>query len=233
MTLKKFRTAAAAAALCVGASAQLSGPSNSAPCSVLPNAALPPGSVSTVALLTVGDSVGGYRMVGIPDGMGAFLNGAGATVLSDAPYVLHYATFAGGTSYRLASGTTPWRPFQSTLLTGHRAFAALFRAGEDEATVERIFPRPPGHSTAAGAWIDGIVVVRTLLWCSFARSDQGALTSDASRWAQLHDFYRREVMDPSYVPRSRFLLEGPGSALISRTVHASVPLVAADHRRTR
>jgi hypothetical protein len=81
MTLKKFRTAAAAAALCVGASAQLSGPSNSAPCSVLPNAALPPGSVSTVALLTVGDSVGGYRMVGIPDGMGAFLNGAGETTV--------------------------------------------------------------------------------------------------------------------------------------------------------
>lgn len=81
MTLKKFQTAAVAAALCVGASAQFSGPSNSGPCSVLPNAALPPGSVSTTAMLTVGDSVGGYRMVGIPDGMGALLSGAGDTTL--------------------------------------------------------------------------------------------------------------------------------------------------------
>jgi secreted PhoX family phosphatase len=28
--------------------------------------------VKTVAILTVGDSIGGYRMVGIPDGLGAF-----------------------------------------------------------------------------------------------------------------------------------------------------------------
>src|SRR5262245_38709304 len=29
----------------------------------------------TVSILTVGDSVGGYRMVGIPDGLGAFRTG--------------------------------------------------------------------------------------------------------------------------------------------------------------
>jgi len=28
--------------------------------------------VRTVSILTVGDSIGGYRMVGIPDGLGAF-----------------------------------------------------------------------------------------------------------------------------------------------------------------
>jgi hypothetical protein len=38
--------------------------------------------VVTKAILTVGDSVGGYRMVGIPDGLGAFDNGDGTfTVL--------------------------------------------------------------------------------------------------------------------------------------------------------
>src|SRR5262245_27414490 len=39
-------------------------------------------AVTTQALLTVGDTVGGYRMVGIPDGLGAFDNGDGTfTVL--------------------------------------------------------------------------------------------------------------------------------------------------------
>jgi len=35
----------------------------------------------TVAILTVGDSVGGYRMVGIPDGLGAFRSGPGEFTL--------------------------------------------------------------------------------------------------------------------------------------------------------
>src|SRR6476661_3318703 len=35
----------------------------------------------TVAILTVGDSVGGYRMVGIPDGLGAFRGGHGDFIL--------------------------------------------------------------------------------------------------------------------------------------------------------
>ncbi len=91
MTLKKFRTAAAAAALCVGAAAQLSAPGNTGACSVLPNPLLPPGSVSTVAMLTVGDSVGGYRMVGIPDGMGAFLSASGDTTVMVAHELLKTA----------------------------------------------------------------------------------------------------------------------------------------------
>src|SRR5262245_1971519 len=37
--------------------------------------------VSTQSILTVGDSVGGYRMVGIPDGLGAFDNGNGTFTL--------------------------------------------------------------------------------------------------------------------------------------------------------
>ncbi len=52
--------------------AQTVGPSTSTTPYVLPNAALPPGSVETVSLLTVGDSVGGYRLVGIPDGIGVW-----------------------------------------------------------------------------------------------------------------------------------------------------------------
>lgn len=39
-----------------------------------------PGVVS-VAILTVGDAVDGYRLVGIPDGLGAFDNGDGTFTL--------------------------------------------------------------------------------------------------------------------------------------------------------
>jgi len=38
-------------------------------------------AVSTQGILTVGDSIGGYRMVGIPDGLGAFDNGDGTFTL--------------------------------------------------------------------------------------------------------------------------------------------------------
>jgi len=69
--------AALAIALAVPASADSPveiGPSTSTPPYVLPS--LP--GVSTTSILTVGDSVGGYRMVGIPDGLGAFDNEDGA-----------------------------------------------------------------------------------------------------------------------------------------------------------
>lgn len=57
----------------VAAAAQLTGPSSSKPPYLTPIA---PG-VQTVALLTVGDSIGGYRLVGSPDGMGARELGGG------------------------------------------------------------------------------------------------------------------------------------------------------------
>src|SRR5262249_39073132 len=38
-------------------------------------------AVSTQSILTVGDSVGSYRMVGVPDGLGAFDNGDGTFTL--------------------------------------------------------------------------------------------------------------------------------------------------------
>jgi hypothetical protein len=54
------------------------GPSTSTPPYVVPVA---PG-VRTSSLLTVGDSIGGYRMVGVPDGLGAYrVDGARLTLL--------------------------------------------------------------------------------------------------------------------------------------------------------
>jgi len=58
-------------------SAQLRGPSTSQSAYVLP--ALP--VVETTSVLSVGDSIGGYRMVGIPDGLGAFDNADGTFTL--------------------------------------------------------------------------------------------------------------------------------------------------------
>ena len=47
------------------------GPSTSQEPYLLPSIA----GAKTVSILTVGDSVQGYRMVGIPDGLGAFISG--------------------------------------------------------------------------------------------------------------------------------------------------------------
>ncbi len=72
-----FMTGALALTLAGAALAQTTGPSSSQTPYVLP--AVPGDGVETVSLLTVGDSISGYRMVGIPDGMGAFLNDDGET----------------------------------------------------------------------------------------------------------------------------------------------------------
>lgn len=52
----------------------VTGPSSSQSPYLVPIAA----GVRTTSILTVGDSVGGYQMVGIPDGLGAFDNGDGS-----------------------------------------------------------------------------------------------------------------------------------------------------------
>ncbi len=81
MKCSVLRTLTACSLMLGAAAAQLVGPSTSAPCYVLPDATLPPGSVSTVALVTTGDSIGGYRMVGIPDGMGVLRGPGGVPTL--------------------------------------------------------------------------------------------------------------------------------------------------------
>ncbi|HYC78098.1 MAG TPA: phytase, partial [Planctomycetota bacterium] len=81
MSRKFLCVVGALCALAGGLSAQLVGPSTSSPCYVVPSAGLPPGAVETVALLTVGDSIGGYRLVGIPDGMGGFFAPDGAATV--------------------------------------------------------------------------------------------------------------------------------------------------------
>src|SRR5262249_5184198 len=55
----------------------LTGPSSSQTPYLVPSLT----SVSTTSILTVGDVVGTFKMIGIPDGMGAFDNGDGTITL--------------------------------------------------------------------------------------------------------------------------------------------------------
>lgn len=70
-------SAALVAILAGTAAAQFKGPSTGQTSYITP---LAPGVVAT-SLLSVGDSIGGYKMVGIPDGLGAFDNGDGTLTL--------------------------------------------------------------------------------------------------------------------------------------------------------
>ena len=71
---------AAAATVSLSAQSLIQGPSSSQTSYLTPTA---PGWSAT-SLLTVGDSIGGYLMIGIPDGLGAYSNGNGTmTVLAN------------------------------------------------------------------------------------------------------------------------------------------------------
>jgi hypothetical protein len=156
--------AASAAALVVvcgaaAAPAQFAGPNSSLPSVVLPNAALPPGSAATVALLTAGDYVGGYRMAGIPDGLGAFVSDAGA-----ATALLNHELYKTSGLVR-AHGSTG--AFVSRWTIDPTTFAVT--AGRDHNV-------GPGdvrtYDRTAGAWVPG-----TTQWSRFCSSDLAPTTA--------------------------------------------------------
>lgn len=68
-------------ATCGTAFGQFTGPSSSQSPYVIPAPWIAAGSVTTTSIFTTGDTVNGYRMVGIPDGLGAFSNGDGSFTL--------------------------------------------------------------------------------------------------------------------------------------------------------
>src|SRR5262245_34693382 len=61
--------------------AQETGPSTTTPPYILPSSGLPDGAVRTISLLSAGDSIGGYRMVGVPDGLGAWIEDGQVTLM--------------------------------------------------------------------------------------------------------------------------------------------------------
>ena len=86
--MKSLVLAVAFVALPLAVSAQDVGPSTTSTPYVLPSLA----GVKTTSILTVGDEIGGYRLVGIPDGLGAFRNTGGYFTLPPASLRLRVMT---------------------------------------------------------------------------------------------------------------------------------------------
>jgi hypothetical protein len=81
MSMNMLKGAVVMVAAAMSANAQFQGPSTTAPCYILPASDLPADSVRTVGLLTVGEAAAGYRMVGLPDGMGLWGNTGAASMM--------------------------------------------------------------------------------------------------------------------------------------------------------
>ncbi|MBK7403341.1 MAG: phytase [Phycisphaerales bacterium] len=117
------------------ASAQLTGPSTSDSAYVVPVV----GGTSTTSVLTAADAVpGGYRMAGVPDGLGAFDNGDGTFTL------LCNHEFSRGQGAVRAHGATgsfvaAWTIDSSTLevLSGHDLMQRIFVWNKGTAAYEQ------------------------------------------------------------------------------------------------
>ena len=108
---------AAAATVSLSAQNVITGPSSSQTPYLSPTA---PGW-SAISLLTVGDAIGGYQMIGIPDGLGAFSNGNGTmTVLANHEIGNDFTTgvlkgtarahgIGGGTVSKWVINTSTWQ----------------------------------------------------------------------------------------------------------------------------
>jgi Bacterial protein of unknown function (DUF839)/PEP-CTERM motif len=113
--------------------AQFTGASTTTAAYILPTVS----DVKTVSILTVGDSIGGYRLVGIPDGQGAYSNGDGTFSL----LVNHELTAASGAVR--AHGSTGAFVSQWNISTNTNTFTV--NSGRDLATSVTI----SGAGTAA------------------------------------------------------------------------------------
>jgi len=117
-------TGAAAVALLTPAWAQSTGPSSSASAYVLPTGPNT-SNYTTTSILTAGDSIGGYQMAGIPDGLGAFDNGNGTFTL-----LMNHEIASGG-AVRTHGGSgafvSSWviRKSDFTVLSGHDQIQSL------------------------------------------------------------------------------------------------------------
>lgn len=108
---------AAASTVSLSAQSLIQGPSSSQTSYLTPTA---PGWSAT-SLLTVGDSIGGYLMIGIPDGLGAYSNGNGTmTVLANHEIGNNFTTgvlqgtnrahgIAGGSVSKWVINTSTWQ----------------------------------------------------------------------------------------------------------------------------
>lgn len=150
--------AAAALAFCAGlAHAQFTGPSSSQSPYVLPSI---PG-VSTTSILTVGDTIGGYRLVGIPDGMGAMSNGDGTMSV----FVNHEL----GTSAGVVRAHGQTGAFVSRWNINANSAALVVNSGRDHNTSSADAYE---YSAATGSWSNAVSPAQR--WGRFCSGDLAA-----------------------------------------------------------
>jgi hypothetical protein len=155
----------------------------------------------------------------------AFLNGGAAAALPEGPYVASYPSLDGGITHVMPGGNKdgPWSIVAQSRMASKRASMVLYRVGDDESTVEKMFTRPAGI-TAPGAWINGLLLITTKIWFNFLPSTAGDFPTELDRWTPLATFYRK-ILGTGYKLKQRFLLEGPSSSPLARVAVVFQPRV--------
>ena len=155
----------------------------------------------------------------------AFLNGGAAAALPEGPYAASYPSLDGGITHVMPGGNKdgPWSIVAQSRMASQRASMVLYRVGDDESTVERMFKRPAG-TTAPGAWINGLLLVTMKIWFNFLPSTAGDFSSEPERWTPVRDFYK-QILGPRYKMMQRFVLEGPSSSPLARVAVVFQPRV--------
>jgi hypothetical protein len=143
-------------------------------------------------------------------------NGAAKSALPEGPYSSQAPAFARGTSHRIPDGnaTQPWGLLAQRPGPAGRSNVVLYRTGDDEATVEAVFPRPASVAATPGAWLQGILVVTPKIWFNFLPSAAGDFASHERRFRVMRAFHVTLFKDGTMNPRQRFVIEGaPGLRL--------------------
>jgi hypothetical protein len=135
-------------------------------------------------------------------------NGAAKSALPEGPYSSQAPAFARGTSHRIPDGnaTQPWGLLAQRPGPAGRSNVVLYRTGDDEATVEAVFPRPASVAATPGAWLQGILVVTPKIWFNFLPSAAGDFASHAKRFLAMQDFHLT-LFNKEWKPKQRFLIE--------------------------
>lgn len=147
----------------------------------------------------------------------AFLNGSAKAALPEGPYSSQAPAFKGGLTFKIPEGdsTQPWG------LLGQKAGPAglsnlvLYRCGDDEGTVERVFPRPAGVAVTPGSWLQGILVVTSKIWFNFLPSAAGDFPDHATRYDLMAAFHKK-LFDGNMVLKQRFIVEGAATLRLPR-----------------
>jgi hypothetical protein len=147
----------------------------------------------------------------------AFLNNGGAKAqLPEGPYALSAPAFHGGITFVMPEGdkTHPWQSIAGGAGPGH-THLNLYHAGDDEANVERVFPRPAANKNAPGEWMQGVVVVTSRIWFNFLASKGGKFANHNARWQVMFNFHKL-LFSAQMVPQQKFFVQGDPSLRLPR-----------------